>query len=58
MLSFAFQDSFGNEGTATLTQAHGLYRLKLDLTKVDDPRCLRVYGDCTLRKVSAKQPRR
>jgi hypothetical protein len=53
-LAFTFKDSFDNEGTGTLVQEKGSYHLLLNATKVNDPRCLRFYGDVLLRKTSDK----
>ena len=54
VLVFTFSDSFGNEGKGTLQAAKDGYALKMDPTKVLEPRCLRYYGDLLLRKTAKK----
>lgn len=45
-LHFTFEDSFYNQGTGILRHAAGGgYELVMTVTKVADPRCLRLYGD-------------
>jgi hypothetical protein len=54
ILTFTFKDSFDNEGTGSLELSKGGYHLKLEATKVAEPRCLRFYGDLDLKKTSDK----
>lgn len=53
-LAFIFKDSFDNEGTGTLTKTKDGYLLKLDVTKVQEARPLRFYGEVLLRKTADK----
>jgi len=53
-LHFTFQDSFDNEGTATLTAGKDGYHLSMTVTKAVDSRALRFYDDLLLVKKSDK----
>jgi len=54
VLRFTFKDSFDNEGTGTLKRDKDGFHLKLDATKVVEPRPLRFYGDVLLKKTANK----
>jgi len=54
ILSFAFTDSFKNEGTCTLESRNGCYRLVMTVTKVTDPRPFHFYGTVLLKRTSNK----
>lgn len=54
VLSFTFKDSFGNEGSGTFESKKNMYHLKMNVTKVAEPRPLRFYGDILLKKTSSK----
>jgi hypothetical protein len=53
-LSFAFKDSFDNEGTCELRSGAGGYRLRMTVIKVVDPRPFHFYGNVRLKKTSDK----
>jgi hypothetical protein len=52
VLHITFSDSFGDEGTATLTPGKDAYHLVFNVTKVADPRTMRFYGDVPLHLIS------
>jgi hypothetical protein len=52
VLTFAFKDSFNNEGDCTLTPGEKGYALSMTLTKVAEPKPLHFYGDMLLKRVS------
>jgi len=54
VLSFAFTDSFNNEGTCTLESRNDGYHLSMTVTKVVDPGPLHFYGNVLLKKTSHK----
>jgi len=54
VLSFAFKDSFNNEGTCTLESRNDGYHLSMTVTKVLDPGPLHFYGTVLLKKTSDK----
>ena len=43
-LTFKFEDSFGNTGTGTITQAGNDIVVSINPTQVKEPRCLAFYG--------------
>jgi hypothetical protein len=53
-LTFTFKDSFENEGSGTLEITKTGFLLKLNATKVAEPRPLRFYGDVLLTRTSKK----
>jgi hypothetical protein len=53
-IDFTFKDSFGNEGTGKLWVGKIGWHLMLTPTKVVEPRAVRFYGFCVLRKTSDK----
>jgi uncharacterized protein YecT (DUF1311 family) len=53
VLTFTFEDSFSNKGTGTFALKKKGYWLDLDATQVEDPRCLRLYGEMILRRKGA-----
>jgi len=54
VLSFAFKDSFDNEGTCTLEPGKGGYLLSMTVIKVVDPRPFHFYGNVVLKKTADK----
>jgi len=54
VLTFTFKDSFDNEGTGILIRGKDGYHLKMNVTKVVEPRPLRFYGDVLLKKTADK----
>ncbi len=54
VLSFAFKDSFNNEGTCTLESKPDGYHLSITVTKVADPSPFHFYGNVLLKKTSDK----
>ena len=54
VLSFAFKDSFNNEGTCTLEFRKDGYHLSMTVTKVVEPSPFHFYGNILLRKISNK----
>ena len=56
VLSFAFKDSFNNEGTCTLEPGKGGYHLSMTVTKVVEVSPLHFYGGMVLKRTS-NQPR-
>jgi len=54
VLSFAFKDSFNNEGTCTLASKADGYHLSMTVTKVVDPDPFHFYGNVLLLKISNK----
>ena len=54
VLSFAFKDSFNNEGTCTLSSRKDGYHLSMTVTKVVEPRPFHFYGNILLVKTSNK----
>ena len=52
ILSFDFEDSFGNEGTCTLQPVANGYRLSMTIVKVVDISPFHFYGTVVLKKVS------
>jgi hypothetical protein len=50
VLSFAFKDSFKNEGTCTLASGKGGYHLDMTVLKVVDPSPFHFYGNVLLKK--------
>ena len=54
LLSFAFKDSFNNEGTCTLVSKKGGYHLSMTVTKVVESRPFHFYGNVLLKKTSNK----
>jgi hypothetical protein len=52
VLSFAFRDSFKNEGTCTLASGKGGYHLNMVVSKVVDPSPFHFYGNVLLKKTS------
>jgi hypothetical protein len=54
VLSFAFKDSFNNEGTCTLESRQDGYHLSMTVTKVVDPGPFHFYGNVLLKKTSNK----
>jgi hypothetical protein len=54
VLSFAFKDSFNNEGTCTFESRNDGYHLSMTVTKVVDPGPLHFYGTVLLKKISDK----
>jgi hypothetical protein len=54
VLSFAFKDSFNNEGTCTLTSMKDGYHLSMTVLKVVDPSPFHFYGTVLLKKTSGK----
>jgi hypothetical protein len=54
VLSFAFKDSFDNEGTCTLASGKNGYHLSMTVTKVVDPAPFHFYGNVLLKKTSSK----
>jgi hypothetical protein len=55
VLSFAFKDSFNNEGTCTLESRQDGYHLSITVTKVVDPSPFHFYGNILLKKTSNKR---
>ncbi len=53
MLSFAFKDSFNNEGTCTMELGKGGYHLCMTVVKVVDPRPFHFYGNVLLKRASS-----
>jgi hypothetical protein len=53
-LEFKWTDTFDNAGTATLRRDGKAYHLSMKVTKAAEPRCLRFYGDITLKRTSTK----
>jgi hypothetical protein len=56
VLSFAFKDSFNNEGACTLQSKTDGYHLSMTVSKVVDPGPFHFYGNVLLRKISNKAP--
>jgi hypothetical protein len=54
VLSFAFKDSFNNEGTCTLESKQDGYHLSMTVTKVVDPGPFHFYGNILLKKTTSK----
>ena len=54
VLSFKFEDSFKNEGTATLESMKDGFHLSLTVTKVVDSDPFHFYGTVRLKKTSSK----
>jgi hypothetical protein len=54
VLSFAFKDSFNNEGTCTLESGKDGYHLSMTVIKVVDPSPFHFYGNVLLKKTSDK----
>lgn len=54
ILSFAFKDSFNNEGTCTLESRKDGYHLVMTVTKVVEPRPFHFYGNVLLRKIGSQ----
>ena len=54
VLSFAFKDSFDNEGTCTLESKRDGYHLSITVTKAVDPGPFHFYGNVLLKKTSSK----
>jgi hypothetical protein len=54
VLSFAFKDSFDNEGTCTLFPGKGGYHLCMTVVKVVDPSPFHFYGNVLLKKESGE----
>jgi len=54
VLSFAFKDSFNNEGVCTLESRNDGYHLSMTVTKVVDPGPFHFYGNVLLKKTSDK----
>jgi hypothetical protein len=52
VLSFAFKDSFNNEGTCTLASGKDGYHLDMVVSKVVDPSPFHFYGNVLLKKTS------
>jgi len=52
VLSFAFKDSFDNEGTCTLAPGKGGYHLCMTVVKVVNPSPFHFYGNVLLKKAS------
>ena len=52
VLSFAFKDSFNNQGTCTLQSMKDGYHLSMTVTKVADPSPFHFYGKVLLKKTS------
>jgi len=52
VLSFAFKDSFNNEGTCTLEFWKAGYHLSIVVAKVVDPSPFHFYGNLLLKKTS------
>jgi hypothetical protein len=53
VLSFAFKDSFKNEGTCTLASGKGGYHLNMTVLKVVDPSPFHFYGNVLLKKTAS-----
>jgi hypothetical protein len=53
-LEFKWTDTFDNAGTATLRREGKSFHLSMKVSKTADPRCLRFYGDMTLKRTSTK----
>jgi len=54
VLSFAFKDSFNNEGTCTLESRKDGYHLSMTVTKVVEPGPFHFYGNVLLKRISNK----
>ena len=54
VLSFAFKDSFNNEGACTLESRKDGYHLSMTVIKVADPSPFHFYGNVLLKKTSSK----
>jgi hypothetical protein len=54
VLSFAFKDSFNNQGTCALESKKDGYHLSITVTKVVDPSPFHFYGNILLKKTSSK----
>ena len=54
VLLFTFKDSFDNEGTGSLQASKGGYLLKMNVSKVVEPRPLRFYGNVLVKKTANK----
>ena len=54
VLSFAFKDSFNNEGTCTLESRNDGYHLSMTVIKVVDPSPFHFYGNVLLKKIPDK----
>jgi hypothetical protein len=54
VLSFAFKDSFNNEGACTLESRNDGYHLSMTVIKVVDPGPFHFYGNVLLKKTSDK----
>ena len=54
VLSFAFKDSFNNEGTCTLESRKDGYHLSMTVTKVVEPGPFHFYGNVLLKRTSNK----
>jgi len=54
VLSFAFKDSFNNEGTCTLESKNDGYHLSMTVIKVVDPSPFHFYGNILLKKTANK----
>ena len=53
-LEFKWTDTFDNAGTATLRRDGKVFHLSMTVSKTTDPRCMRFYGDMTLKRTSTK----
>jgi hypothetical protein len=53
-LAFKWTDTFDNAGTAVLRRDGKLFHLSMKVSKTADPRCMRFYGDMTLKRTSTK----
>jgi hypothetical protein len=55
ILTFKFEDTFGNSGTGTITRAGNDIVVSINPTHVKEPRCLAFYGkDMRLKRVVKK----
>ena len=57
VLRFKYEDSFFNKGTGTFRRIKNTYKLSIDITDMQEPRCAMYYGDFVLKRISDKTPR-